>query len=241
MRLLRTTTQFLLGALLLLPVAPAKAAIIEQEFEYDGFVSLSQNSSGSAASGRLEHYFDTFDPALGTLTDVWIYAQAGSVIDLGQFECTLGPGRCTIELPLDLILDLPLIGGVWVEQGTVRNPDVYSGLLTSNIAKQNHSSVANFPPYPDWTLDEFYTTPLYYLGFYQFICRECASIDDPLLVNLRGSATLTYEYTPASLPSTLTLVLLALFAFLRANGRGRAGPCLQGALHRVEKTPGLDP
>jgi len=140
--------QLFLGAFLLLTVAPTKAAIIEQVFEYDGFVSLSQNISGSVASARLEHYFDTFDPSLGTLTDVSIYAQAGSVIDLGQFECTLGPGRCTIELPLDLILDLPLIGGVRVEEGTVRNPDEYSGLLTSKLATQNHSRVADFPPYP---------------------------------------------------------------------------------------------
>lgn len=199
-------------ALLLLASAQTNAALITQVFEFDDLRSFEVD--GLSADGRFEYFFEPFDSSLGTLTDVSIVARATSNAELEQFQCSATNVSCTVEFPLNLLLFLEPGEFEQVEAGNFTTNQ--TGVHLGGIANISFPSISAYAPF-GWEIDDFYTTPLHYLAAYEWRCVDCSSIDDPLMVTVQGSATLTYEYTPSavSAPSTLTLFALGLVTLRR--------------------------
>ncbi len=193
------------------------AAVITQSFEFDDLGSYEVESL--SAADRVQYFFEPFDASLGTLTDVSVVASATSQAGLAQFECAIT--SCTVEFPLDLVLTLEPGDRVVDEAGNFTTNR--SGIHFGGVADIFFPSIADFAPF-GWEVDDFYTTPLHYLAFYRWRCLDCSGMDDPLLVNVRGSATLTYEYIPFAVPAPSTPVLVLLGFFLLRGRYRRASP-----------------
>jgi len=213
-------TAFLLTlALLLFASAQTSAAVITQVFEFDDLRSLDLDVGQLGVDERVEYFFEPFDSSLGTLTEVSVVARATGNAVLDQFQCAASSLSCTVEFPLNLLLFLePGVLGAQIEAGNYTTNQ--TGLHLGGVAEISFPSISTYAPF-GWEIDDFYTTPLHYLAAYEWLCGDCASIDDPLMVNVQGGATLTYEYTPSSVPvpSTLTLFALGLVALRRRYAR----------------------
>ncbi|GAB5449811.1 MAG: hypothetical protein Hals2KO_01390 [Halioglobus sp.] len=208
-----TVPAFLLFILLVVIPAQTNAAEITQVFEFDNRGSFEVD--GLNVNARIEHYFDPFDASLGTLTEVAIIASATSQANLEQFQCAIA--TCTVEFLLDLVLTLEPGESVVDEAGNFTTNT--SGVHFGGLASVSFPSISTFSPV-GWAIDDFYTTPVHYLAFYNWRCFDCSSVNEPLLVDVRGSATLTYEYTPSALPAPSTLILFSLgFLVLRRHLR----------------------
>lgn len=210
---MKTVTAVFIVCLLFVTPGRSHAALIEQVFQFD--------SVGSFTS--IEHVFEPFDAALGTLVSVQIGANTTSRMLLDQFECDLESWfQCDLNTYSETVLAVEFGAGCCVDTaGHSVYPSVDTGLwggaVTSEVAYITADSQGVNGLFD---LEDFYTLPVEYRGTNEWYCTSCRSVADPLLINHFAAAWVTFEYTPTEipLPSTAALLLVALGGLVTAPG-----------------------
>lgn len=200
---MRITKHLLMAAFALVCAAQGHAAVITQVFEFDETRHYETNELD--VQDQVMHTFAPFDNALGTLDEVSLYASATSQAALEQFQCATS--LCTVEFLLSLVLTLEPDQLEYNEAGNFTSDR--SGTHFGGLATISYPTVSTFAP-EYWQVEDFSVTPMRYLAYYSWLCLDCSVIDSPLSVTLRGSATLTYQYTPSPVPAPSTALLCLL-------------------------------
>ena len=192
-----------------------QGAIIEQQFQINSIGTFTEFS----------HTFAPFDSALGELQQVSMWANTTSAVLLDQFDCPFDPiYLCDILTFSTTLLALEFGAGCCVDTAGHR---VLPGVDSGWWLGANTSTYATVDPGFSglFDIEDFYHKPVVYRGEALWYCSSCTALTDPLLINHVGSATLIFEYQPASVPSVATLTLfLSGLALLRLRARRRNEP-----------------